>query len=173
MGIKISTCKITQHTESLINGSVFNSHQCMIQYVCGLWRYPLLLGLILCYTLVRVCRHSCLWLWCGIKPLLDHLFVCLTRRSDKALLFKFWEIPSQVCVWCVTSFVSRLRADFYSKTGLKRPLKNRQNKYLNLNEWEHSAVLLSGPYSAVSNMSDCRSSGSEFDPSPVPYFRGD
>ena len=36
-----------------------------------------------------------------------------------------------------------------------------------------------GPRSAVGNMSgyrcvsDCRSRGREFDPSPVPYFRGD
>ena len=36
-----------------------------------------------------------------------------------------------------------------------------------------------GPRSAVSNMSgyrcvsDCRSRGREFDPGPVPYFRGD
>ena len=27
--------------------------------------------------------------------------------------------------------------------------------------------------SAVGNMSDCRSRGSKFDPSPVPYFHGD
>ena len=37
----------------------------------------------------------------------------------------------------------------------------------------------SGPRSAVGNMSgyrcvsDCRSRGREFDPGPVPYFRGD
>ena len=37
----------------------------------------------------------------------------------------------------------------------------------------------SGPHSAVGNVSgnrwesDCRSKGSEFDPGPVPYFRGD
>ena len=38
---------------------------------------------------------------------------------------------------------------------------------------------ISGPYSAVGNMSgyrcvsDCRSRGRKFDPGPVPYFRGD
>ena len=30
-----------------------------------------------------------------------------------------------------------------------------------------------GPRSAVGSESDCRSSGRKFDPSPVPYFRGD
>ena len=30
-----------------------------------------------------------------------------------------------------------------------------------------------GPCSAVGNVSDCRSRGREFDPGPVPYFRGD
>ena len=30
-----------------------------------------------------------------------------------------------------------------------------------------------GPHSAVDNVSDCRSRGREFDPDPVPYFRGD
>ena len=40
-------------------------------------------------------------------------------------------------------------------------------------------VLPTGPRSAVSNVSgfrcvsDCRSRGREFDPGPVPYFRGD
>ena len=39
--------------------------------------------------------------------------------------------------------------------------------------------VLAGPRSAVGNMSgyrcvsDCRSRGREFDPGPVPYFRGD
>ena len=38
---------------------------------------------------------------------------------------------------------------------------------------------IAGPHSAVSNVSgyrcvsDCRSRGREFDPGPVPYFRGD
>ena len=41
------------------------------------------------------------------------------------------------------------------------------------------AVMLPGPHSAVGNVSgyrcvsDCRSRGREFDPGPVPYFRGD
>ena len=40
-------------------------------------------------------------------------------------------------------------------------------------------LLLTGPRSAVGNVSgyrcvsDCRSRGREFDPGPVPYFRGD
>ena len=40
-------------------------------------------------------------------------------------------------------------------------------------------ILLAGPRSAVGNVSgyrcvsDCRSRGREFDPGPVPYFRGD
>ena len=40
-------------------------------------------------------------------------------------------------------------------------------------------MLLTGPRSAVGNVSgyrcvsDCRSRGREFDPGPVPYFRGD
>ena len=39
--------------------------------------------------------------------------------------------------------------------------------------------IFAGPRSAVGNMcgyrcvSDCRSRGQEFDPGPVPYFRGD
>ena len=42
-----------------------------------------------------------------------------------------------------------------------------------------SILLLTGPHSAVGNVSgnrcesDCRSRGREFDPGPVPYFRGD
>ena len=44
---------------------------------------------------------------------------------------------------------------------------------------EFSRVHKTGPRSAVGNVSgyrcvsDCRSRGREFDPSPVPYFRGD
>ena len=40
-------------------------------------------------------------------------------------------------------------------------------------------TILAGPRSAVGNVSgyrcvsDCRSRGCEFDPGPVPYFRGD
>ena len=43
----------------------------------------------------------------------------------------------------------------------------------------YKEVLLTGPRSAVGNMSgyrcvsDCNSKGHEFDPGPVPYFRGD
>ena len=42
-----------------------------------------------------------------------------------------------------------------------------------------SLLFLAGPGSAVGNVSghrcvsDCRSRGREFDPGPVPYFRGD
>ena len=41
------------------------------------------------------------------------------------------------------------------------------------------SFLMTGPRSAVGNVSgnrcesDCRSRGREFDPGPVPYFRGD
>ena len=48
---------------------------------------------------------------------------------------------------------------------------------INLNFFFYSAV--TGPRSAVGNVSgyrcvsDCRSRGREFDPGPVPYFRGD
>ena len=44
---------------------------------------------------------------------------------------------------------------------------------------EVSHAILAGPPSTVSNVSgyrcvsDCRSRGREFDPGPVPYFRGD
>ena len=40
-------------------------------------------------------------------------------------------------------------------------------------------ILFTGPHSTVGNVSgyrcvsDCRSRGREFDPGPVPYFRGD
>ena len=43
----------------------------------------------------------------------------------------------------------------------------------------HSLSIFTGPRSAVGNVSgyrcvsDCRSRGREFDPGPVPYFRGD
>ena len=42
-----------------------------------------------------------------------------------------------------------------------------------------TVLLFAGPRSAVGNvsgyrcLSDCRSRGREFDPGPVPYFRGD
>ena len=45
--------------------------------------------------------------------------------------------------------------------------------------WSWSNLFVTGPRSAVGNvsgyrcMSDCRSRGREFDPGPVPYFRGD
>ena len=45
--------------------------------------------------------------------------------------------------------------------------------------WQTDSFELKLPCSAVSNvsghrcMSDCRSRGREFDPGPVPYFRGD
>ena len=35
------------------------------------------------------------------------------------------------------------------------------------------AFFYPGPHSAVGKVSDCRSRGREFDPGPVPYFRGD
>ena len=44
---------------------------------------------------------------------------------------------------------------------------------------EHIQILFTGPRSAVGNVSgyrcvsECRSRGREFDPGPVPYFRGD
>ena len=44
---------------------------------------------------------------------------------------------------------------------------------------DHHTKKLAGPRSAVGNVSgyrcvsDCRSRGREFDPGPVPYFRGD
>ena len=34
-------------------------------------------------------------------------------------------------------------------------------------------IVFTGLRSAVGNMSDCRSRDPEFDPGPVPYFRGD
>ena len=45
--------------------------------------------------------------------------------------------------------------------------------------WVEPVLSKAGPHSAVGNMSgyrcvsDCRSRGREFDPGPVPYFRGD
>ena len=44
---------------------------------------------------------------------------------------------------------------------------------------DQTAPIATGPRSAVGNVSgyrcvsDCRSKGREFDPGPVPYFRGD
>ena len=57
-------------------------------------------------------------------------------------------------------------------------------KYANINLYEFYVFLspakrAAGPHSAVGNVSgyrcvsDCRSRGREFDPGPVPYFRGD
>ena len=45
--------------------------------------------------------------------------------------------------------------------------------------FQKALEIMTGPRSAVGNVSgyrcvsDCRSRGREFDPSPVPYFRGD
>ena len=57
-----------------------------------------------------------------------------------------------------------------------------QNSHLNetvLYDTHILKLIDAGPHSAVSNvsgyrcLSDCRSRGREFDPGPVPYFRGD
>ena len=58
---------------------------------------------------------------------------------------------------------------------LKLGSHNRK-KHLSLS---NSTTVSAGPRSAVGNVSgyrcvsDCRSRGREFDPGPVPYFRGD
>ena len=56
-------------------------------------------------------------------------------------------------------------------------------QYVNNNEctiiFMFNTIISTGPRSAVGNVSgyrceaDCRSRGREFDPGPVPYFRGD
>ena len=61
----------------------------------------------------------------------------------------------------------------YSENNMD-PLKPRS-----LRACLHGAISWTGPRSPVGNMSgyrcvsDCRSRGREFDPGPVPYFRGD
>ena len=69
-------------------------------------------------------------------------------------------IADVICYWKMTSFMA-----LDSVTSFLR-LKDVTNT-------------CTGPCSAVGNVSghrcesDCRSRGREFDPSPVPYFRGD
>ena len=47
------------------------------------------------------------------------------------------------------------------------------NLDLLLNDLTLHYILYTRPRRAVGNMADCRSRGREFDPGPVPYFRGD
>ena len=67
---------------------------------------------------------------------------------------------------------------------VKCRFRSRKNKQLFLYETTIPRALVlhisnAGPRSAVGNVSgsrcvsDCRSMGREFDPGPVPYFRGD
>ena len=57
--------------------------------------------------------------------------------------------------------------------------KNHLNEMVLLSTQNITYVVGTGLHSAVGNVScnrsesDCRSRGREFDPSPVPYFRGD
>ena len=61
---------------------------------------------------------------------------------------------------------------------LDRVISEECNKRIILKR-NFSTKQLTGPHSAVGNVSgyrcvsDCRSRGGEFDPGPVPYFRGD
>ena len=79
----------------------------------------------------------------------------------------------------------------YDKVQLEAVLPERQRQARNLKFFEAAILHIvvqkakkgtdqtAGPRSAVGNVSgyrcvsDCRSRGREFDPGPVPYFRGD
>ena len=57
----------------------------------------------------------------------------------------------------------------YSESAIKRAVRTFSTRNENLLTGSRSAV---GNVSGYRCVSDCRSRGREFDPDPVPYFRG-
>ena len=63
--------------------------------------------------------------------------------------------------------------------SIKMKLENTAELSFKVAVHSFAGMSLTGPRSAVGNVSgyrcvsDCRSRGREFDPCPVPYFRGD
>ena len=68
--------------------------------------------------------------------------------------------------------------DLFTRTFFAYFLRLKSSK-IGTRDHYYRAMHITGPRSAVGNvsgyrcLSDCRSRGREFDPSPVPYFRGD
>ena len=101
--------------------------------------------------------------------LYDHAFLtCVFLYIFYLRYFPLWKC-TEMEAYCFCVYV------FLHATNL-----NFCNKFWMTWEWTLSFISLdAGPRSAVSNMSgyrcvsDCRSRGREFDPGPVPYFRGD
>ena len=82
--------------------------------------------------------------------------------------------------WCRSRAAGHLEA-VWSRSTLFASilLLNNKQTLSNASIMPHFQILHTGPRSAVGNVSDyrcvsdCRSRGREFDPGPVPYFRGD
>ena len=101
-----------------------------------------------------------------------------TSQSNKTDLDQAWHIVHpDLCLNCLQI----LSADEISRQTAVPTIarniwtSNYNNDILTYQNTSHNA----GPRSAVGNVSgyrcvsDCRSRGREFDPGPVPYFRGD
>ena len=77
----------------------------------------------------------------------------------------------------LSSFCWFFSKSFFSKNSFR--IKGYRSGPIFCCAWSVSKVFVTGPCSAVGSVSgyrcvsDCRSRGREFDPGPVPYFRGD
>ena len=93
----------------------------------------------------------------------------LTSRVNEVTYISHFK-PSKMLVVLFYFFVSLVKKlDFKKTQNFKESERHSQSSFIS----EY------GPRSAVGNMSgyrcvsDCKSRGREFDPGPVPYFRGD
>ena len=94
---------------------------------------------------------------------------------------------SNLCYSCVRLLVHRFTFSMLYKTrkdmalsAISMNLALADKEFvLSLHHKLHVSTYINGPRSAVGNVpgyrcvSDCRSRGRQFDPGPVPYFRGD
>ena len=97
------------------------------------------------------CRNMRNFIWVFTVCQNLHLGVTSLQRVKRSCYLKYW--PYQVLVLSSIGF-----SFFMSLSSIGLVLFH---------------VLITGPYSAVGNVSDCRFRGHEFDPGPVPYFHGD
>ena len=82
--------------------------------------------------------------------------------------------------WETGQLASSIKEVYLQFLSMKTYVVGTRCQWKYLNEW-HSTFMKTktGPRSTVGNMSgyrcvsDCKSRGREFDPGPVPYFRGD
>ena len=108
-------------------------------------------------------------------------YICQIMSSLLNVFYQsiYREINSSATLYCcsyICQIMSSLLNVFYQ--SIYREINSSATLYCCSNTCQ-SWVLFTGPLSAIGNVSgyrcvfDCRSRGCEFDPGPVPYFRGD